>query len=104
MATVSERIKFLPKADRAKVVAGVGLLGGVILLIYGLNMTRFYYDIDDSTVFTALTQVVFDLAAYRIVQPLENICLEDLSDVQQIYLSMSLPFDQRIISQFFYLL
>ena len=48
MASVKERIKILPKADRAKVIAGVGLLGGVILLIYGLSMTRFY-DINDET-------------------------------------------------------
>ena len=58
MATVKERIKFLPKADRAKVIAGVGLLGGIILLIYGLNMTRFYYDIDESTVFRYINAIV----------------------------------------------
>lgn len=48
MANVNERIKILPKADKAKVVAGVGLLGGIILLIYGLNMTRFYFGYDDT--------------------------------------------------------
>jgi len=58
MTIVKERIKFLPKADRAKVVAGVGLLGGVILLIYGLSMTRFYYNIDESMVFRYIHAIV----------------------------------------------
>ncbi|KKL84207.1 hypothetical protein LCGC14_1967060, partial [marine sediment metagenome] len=60
MANVNERIKMFPKADRAKVIAGVGLLGGAILLIYGLAMSRMmiYYDTNESMVFRYINSIV----------------------------------------------
>jgi hypothetical protein len=59
MATENERIKILPKIDRRKVIAGVGLLGGLILLLYGLMSTRIYYSVpDESTVFRYIHGIV----------------------------------------------
>jgi len=58
MATGNERIKILPTMDRSKVIAGVGLLGGLILLLYGLIMTRIYYGAGESVVFRYIHAIV----------------------------------------------
>jgi len=58
MTTANERIKIMPKVDRAKVIAGVGLLGGAILLIYGLTLTRIYYSTDESFIFRYISGIV----------------------------------------------
>lgn len=58
MATVKESIKMRPKIDKAKAIAAVGLLGGLILLIYGLSATRFIYEIDESLVFRYIHGII----------------------------------------------
>jgi len=60
MATISEKIKFLPKMDKNKAVAAVGLLGGIILLIYGLNASQisYYNGIDESLIFRYINAIV----------------------------------------------
>ena len=58
MAAVNERIKMLPKADRAKVIAGVGLLAGMILLITGLSMTRLYGYTGEALIYWYISAIV----------------------------------------------
>ncbi|MHA2035566.1 MAG: hypothetical protein ACW972_03160 [Promethearchaeota archaeon] len=68
MTTYNERIKILPKIDRRKVIAGVGLLGGLILLLYGLMSTRLYYSIpDESTVFRYIHGIVTIVWAFMAI-------------------------------------
>ncbi len=58
MANTSERIKLLPKIDRAKVIAGVGLLAGIILLITGLSLTRLYGYVGEASNFWYISAIV----------------------------------------------
>ena len=58
LATISERIKVFPKIDRAKVIAGVGLLAGMILLITGLSMTRLYGYTGEALIFWYISAIV----------------------------------------------
>ncbi|HDZ16713.1 hypothetical protein LCGC14_1066180 [marine sediment metagenome] len=59
MANVSGRNIIFPKIDRRKVIAGMGLLGGAILLLYGLMISRlYYYGTDESTVFRYINAIV----------------------------------------------
>ena len=63
MANVSERKLIFPKIDRRKVIAALGLLGGAILLLYGLTVVRIY-SIDESTVFRYISAIVSILWAF----------------------------------------
>jgi len=58
MANTRERIKLLPKINRAKVIAGVGLLAGMILLITGLSMTRLYGYTGEALIFWYISAIV----------------------------------------------
>ena len=58
MVNADERVKIIPKSDRAKVIAGVGLLGGMILLITGLFQTRLYGYTGDALIFYYIHAIV----------------------------------------------
>ena len=59
MDNANERKIIFPKIDRQKVIAGLGLLGGSILLLYGLMISRLYISVnDESTVFIYINAIV----------------------------------------------
>lgn len=58
MDNTHERIKLLPNINRAKVIAGVGLLAGMILLITGLLMTRLYGYVGEALIFWYISAIV----------------------------------------------
>ncbi len=59
MDNANERKIIFPKIDRQKVIAGLGLLGGAILLLYGLMISRLYISgNDESTVFRYINAIV----------------------------------------------
>jgi len=57
MTNVDERFK-LPKIKRAKVIAFLGLLSGVILLIVGLSATRIYGTTGNSYIFGSISAIM----------------------------------------------
>ena len=63
MTTATGRNLIFPKIDRAKVIAGLGLLGGAILLLYGLTVARIY-GVDEATVFRSINAIVTILWAF----------------------------------------
>jgi hypothetical protein len=58
MAALNERIKMFPKLNRFKVIAGVGLLSGMLLLITGLSSRMYFYSYDESSVYRTISSIV----------------------------------------------